>query len=253
MQAPYGVVCCELLEDELAYILNRDSEIQKTYLILDESGDSIIDKLEIDYESISFSSLPTEIKDGEVIVVMMSMALHEEPENLKKEVKNWVGRLSQFVDDVFLFYGLCGNALKKIDEIDKEVEGTLDILRDSTGIVDDCICLALGGTDKYVQYIKKDPATFFLTPMWADNWRDMFIKCKLVRDLDNIELAKKVFENAGYNKVLKIDTGIIFSDGFDEKVREFSKTFELDIEKTTTNKGQELLVENYSRFKENLD
>ncbi|WGI16702.1 DUF1638 domain-containing protein [Methanonatronarchaeum sp. AMET-Sl] len=252
MKVPYGVVCCELLEDELAYLLNKDGDVEKVFIILDDAGNSIIDKLEMEVKELNPSSLPIGVKEGEVVVVMMSMALHEEPDELKKEVKNWVDTLSSSIDDVFLFYGLCGNALQEIEEIEKTIDGNVDILKDSTGTVDDCISLALGGTDKYMEYIKKDPATFFLTPKWADNWRDMFIKCRLVRSLDNIELAKKVFENAGYNKVLKIDTEINKTSNFDKKVKEFSEIFELDIDETKTPDCQKLLSENYSRFKNNL-
>ncbi|RZN61141.1 DUF1638 domain-containing protein [Methanonatronarchaeum sp. AMET6-2] len=249
MKKSFGVICCELLEDELTYLLNQDEDINKALILETDGVNEIERKLEIDIEWIKPEELPVKPEEGTVLIVMLSMGLHENPDTLRRKVKKWIEKASETVEDVLLFYGLCGNALNNLEELYGDVDANIDILRDSTGTVDDCISLALGGTDKYIEFIKKESGVFFLTPMWADNWREMLLKCNIIRDLDQIDMAKIVLDHAGYQYVVKIDTSLRDNNGFHEQVEEFSETFDLDIMETETPECQELLKNNYRRFK----
>jgi hypothetical protein len=78
-------------------------------------------------------------------------------------------------DGIFLFYGLCGNVLGKIEEDFKTLDCKICILKEENGeIVDDCIGAVLGDRGRCLEVLKscKGIGTFFLTPMWAANLRD---------------------------------------------------------------------------------
>jgi len=118
----------------------------------------------------------------------------------------------------------------------EDVRSPVVILTDERGqIVDDCIAAPLGGTDGYLRLLKRYAGVFYMTPAWAENWRGLINKMEFTKGTENgnLETLKMLFDYAGYNRVLRIDTGIGDREHFHEKVREFSEEFnfrEVDLE-----------------------
>jgi len=96
--------------------------------------------------------------------------------------------------------------------------------------VDDCIAAVLGGTNGYLRLLKRYPGVFYLTPAWAENWRDLINKMELTRGTEagDFSTLKWMFDLAGYKLALKIDTGLGDGENFDQRVEEFLVTFNFE-------------------------
>lgn len=236
-----GIVGCPVLEDEIIYLLSRDQGLTDIFVVEDEHSRNLLRKLRPfrpDVKAIKeerVQELPR--SDGRsVLVWMKSMGLHEEPKELGKEVARTVKVLDGTCSAILLFYGLCGNAFKDMNLLFEEVRTPVTILTDERGqIVDDCIAVPLGGTDGYLRLLKRYAGVFYMTPAWAENWEDLIKKMEIARgtDMSSREMLKMLFEMAGYNRVLRIDTGLGDRENFHAHVREFSQEFnfnEVDLE-----------------------
>ncbi len=252
-----GIVGCLLMEDEIVYTVSRDDDISKIYVVDNEDRRGITEKLssavEIPISLVAEDKL-TDIPqhDGiSALIWMKDMALHEEPEKLKEDMKETLSALEGVCQSVIAFYGLCGNALKDIDSWADEINTPVTILRDSRGeIVDDCIAAVVGGREPYQKLVSEELGIFFLTPMWALNWREMAEKTRVVPNGHDDRLMKIVLDSADYKKVMKIETGIGEQEAFDEKAEEFARIFEL---KKVSREGDLTLIEgSYRRAKERL-
>ncbi len=236
-----AIVGCPVLEDEIVYLLAKDEGIADIFVVDDEHSLNLLRKLsqvrpgicrikEGEVEGLS----PTEGRS--VLVWMKSMGLHEEPKELGAEVARTVRRLNGRCDAILLFYGLCGNAFKDMNLLFGEVETPVVILKDENGqIVDDCIAVPLGGTDGYLRLLRRYAGVFYMTPAWAENWKLLIRKMEIARgtEMGDLDMLKMLFEMAGYNRVLRIDTGLGDRENFHDRVREFSLEFkfrEVDLE-----------------------
>jgi hypothetical protein len=231
-----GIIGCKLFEDELVHLLLRDQDLAHLLVIDSEDSKGLWDKLgksephftmeRIKQEDIS-SLIATE--EPSVLLWIKPMALHSRPEKLNQDVTESIKLIQGKCRVVLLFYGLCGNAFKKIDRTVQKFSIPVVILKDQKGaIIDDCIGAVLGGTDEYYEQLKKSSGTFFLTPMWADNWRELFHKVQILPDPSDIEGAKFIFQSVGYKKVLKLDTGLGDQELFDKQIEEFATIFGFD-------------------------
>lgn len=236
-----GIVGCPILEDEIVYLLDRDRELGDIFVVEDEHSQSLLRKLRLlrpDLLTVKEAEV-TELPNSEgrsCLVWMKSFGLHEDPKKLAKEVVIAAKLIDEQCSVILLAYGLCGNAFKDMNLLFEEVRSPVVILTDEKGqIVDDCIAAPLGGTDGYLRLLKRYAGVFYMTPAWAEHWPDLINKMDFTKGTEggDLETLKMLFEIAGYNRVLRIDTGIGDRDIFHEKVREFSKEFnfiEVDLE-----------------------
>lgn len=228
-----GIIGCPVLEDEIVYLLSRDRGLKDIFVVRDDHSEKLIRKLHqkgVEVVPISeegISSLPG--GEGRSIVVWMkSMGLHEEPKELGKEVARSAKVLDGHCAAILLFYGLCGNAFKDMNLLFEDVRTPVVILKDDKGqTVDDCIAVPLGGTEGYLKLLKRYAGVFYMTPAWADNWELLINKMEIARgtEMGNLDMLKMLFEMAGYDRVLLIDTGLGDREVLISKTREFSSTF----------------------------
>jgi hypothetical protein len=249
-----GLIGCRLFEDEVVHVISRDEDLDQVVLVNnDESRDfqrkleaaSSVHIIKVKEEELSLLSFPS---GHTVLVWLKPMALHQKPEKLREDIISTLSKVGEKCDSVLLFYGLCGNAFRHVEKDTISLPVPVVILRDSKGqIVDDCIGCVLGGTDEYLDQLKKSSGTFFLTPMWAANWRELFNKVQILADPNDIEGAKYVFKCVGYKKVVKMDTGLGDEDEFNRQVDEFSRLFEF--EKGTVKCTLEVVEQSYLQAK----
>ncbi|MEM0449128.1 MAG: DUF1638 domain-containing protein [Methanomassiliicoccales archaeon] len=231
-----AIVGCRLFEDELVHVLINDEKINEIFIVDNEDSKNLLCKLfkkriKANITTISENDLSKlkALKGYSVLVWVKSMALHQKPDRLREDILTTLKKLEPFVDAVLLFYGLCGNAFKHIEKDAGDFKIPTIILRDEKGqIVDDCIGCAFGGVEEYFNQLRKSAGTFFLTPMWAANWRILFHKVQILPDPNDVEGAKYIFKCVGYKKVVKIDTSLGDEEEFEKQVDEFSKLFEFE-------------------------
>lgn len=227
-----GIVACHLLEDELVHVLSKDPLIRTVHIVEAHISTTLEGKLRRKVPHALLHSVPMDEIDvlqagpDSVIIWQKPIVLHLNPHELKDEVFATLHRLQPHCSALLLFYGLCGNAFLNFPALVKEFQVPVAILTDrSEQVVDDCIGVASGGCNEYLQLLRSNPGTFYLTPMWASNWRQFFQDIRVIEDGDNLDGAKYVFEYMGYRKVLKLNTGLGDSGEFEDKVTEFSQVF----------------------------
>lgn len=233
-----SIISCKMMQDEIVWLFERDSQIKRILIVRNRNIPEFAEKLDeqqIRYEIVPFAQIPRILENADtgeltVIVNMLELGLHAVPKVLKSEVYRNIREMTQFSDGILLFYGLCGNVLGKVEEdFCLEKDGcVVRILRDDERIVDDCIGATVGGGANYLKLLKahsKEPA-FFFTPMYASSWRELLNVDKYHSDPEKaLKMAKMVNDMAGYSRVAKVNTGLIYVKDIDTKIDEYANLF----------------------------
>lgn len=233
-----GIVGCGIFEDEIVHVLANDPDIDRVYLIESEENRGILHKLQaegFDPVFLPFYKIKKDLKRNEefsVIVQLQGMGLHIDPARLKSETYTNVNLLSRLADGILLFYGLCGQVFSRLQRDFAYTGCPLKLLQDrSTGEsirpLEDCIAVALGGNSRYREILKSHSNTFFLTPMWAVNWRTAF----RVGDemFPGFEFTPEHLRELGYRRVARINTQLSYEHDFEKKVEEFARNFGFEV------------------------
>jgi len=238
------LVGCPFLEDEMVYNISHDSDWTKLFVLQNSNIKTLLPKLEkagMEFKQISerdFFRRKYVVPDHgySIIIWMMDPGLHSEPENLSREVRKSLLKVPGLADGIALYYGLCGRGMEGIREWGKEnLPIPLTIFADKEGnLCDDCICVPLGSSTKYLELMKKHTGVMYLTPAVACNWGEFNKHSELMKGSYRIgmepdEFMKMMFEMAGYEKCLKIQTGIGDQENFQRKCEEFADNMNLEL------------------------
>jgi hypothetical protein len=169
-----SIIGCTVLTDELSYVLTRDQDIEKVYIIESEGGRLFQKKLAA--QGVGSEMLPAvdldamKSNDGYTILVDIHPAgPHDNQNELREMVKEAAIRLAPHAGFCLCFYGLCRNALWKIDKLGNEVGLPMMILTDVEGKdVDDCFGANIGGKKPYLDAIVNNRGTIFVSPGYAE-------------------------------------------------------------------------------------
>ncbi|NLL95275.1 MAG: DUF1638 domain-containing protein [Thermoplasmatales archaeon] len=239
-----GMVACPILEDEMVYNLSTDAEEKNVFVLENEYCGSAKRKLSeagIPFESLdesAFIDAGAPLPEGayNVVIYMMDMGLHQEPEDLGSAIKERLLGFQHRVDAVMLYYGLCGKGLEGIEEWGSEnLSVPITILKDAEGkVCDDCIAVPVGGTDNYLRLLKEYPGVMYLTPCVACNFDEFLNAMELTRGIegsgrDREEMLRMILEMADYRHALKIQTGLGDQDLFQAKAEEFCEKYNLEL------------------------
>jgi hypothetical protein len=233
-----GIVGCRIFEDEIAHVLANDPDIDRVYIIEHEENNGLLHKLEAEgFEPVvlPFYKIKADLKysnEFSVIVQLQEMGLHMDPAQLKSKTYTNVDLMSRLVNGILLFYGSCGLAFSRIQRDFAYIGCPIKLLQDSsTGEsikpIEDCIAAALGGNSSYREILKSHNDTFFLTPMWAVNWKTAF---RVGDELFlGFEFTPEHLRELGYRKVAKINTKLSYDPDFDIKIEEFACNFGFEV------------------------
>lgn len=238
------MMACPLLEDEMVYNLTTDPDKKRIFLLTNKNTETLIPKLRTG--NVEFAQISEEdffIEDAgvpregfNVIIWMMDLALHSEPEDLGSEIRRLMLMASGHADGIALYYGLCGRGLEGIREWATEnlpIPMTLFTDRDGK-LCDDCICVPFGSTEKYLDLMKKYTGMLYLTPAVACSWRECLGHNPLFKGLDQIDMTprdymKLLFDMAGYTHCLKIQTNLGDQNHFHLRCEEYAKEMGLEL------------------------
>lgn len=229
--AVLGVICCEILELEFAYLLGSDSEVGRVTVVEDGRSERLLSGLEgqgrRDVNRIS--SLAQFAPDGggrpEVLVRVLELGLHIWPKKLRGALVEAAEEMSPRVDALVLGYGLCGNALEGSRELLAHIGVPVFVPMDEDHAVDDCVGLLIGGRQRYYAEQCKIAGTFFITPGWASHWRRL-----LDREMGgvSVDIARRMFEH--YERTLLISNPVVSDEEMQVGIREFVEMFGFRVE-----------------------
>jgi hypothetical protein len=268
-----SIISCRMLEDEIVHLLSSDREVEELLLLDGKEIQSLSRKLKSQNRPhilLSWESIGSHLQEKQrrpdgllsrlgirsspakgltVVVSLLRLGLHSDLELLRTAVYDEIRRLSAFSDGMLIFYGRCGDSLAHIQEDLADLSCPLFFLADDQGQrIDDCIATALGGNEEYDRTLSehKDVAVF-LTPMWASSWRTM--REEIASQGSGRDL-RAMLNGSGLKKVAKIDTGLAFEKGFEEKVDGFAQEFSL--ERIDLPGGTSVAERSYERAKSSL-
>ncbi|PWB54840.1 MAG: hypothetical protein C3F06_03450 [Candidatus Methanoperedenaceae archaeon] len=247
-----SIIACRMLEDELAYVLSRDTDLHEMIVvdnreclgllrklrmqgciprmlpldriskILEDEKKQLLPEILNSFFKIHF--FEKQHQKVTVIVNVLKRGLHADNDLLKSEVYKNIKEMSGFSDGILIFYGTCGHSLKNLEN---EFKGcTFYFLKDNRGeTVEDCISVALGGNDEYARTLMncKDVGTIFLTPMWASGWKEIFHENSFSSSAVDKDDLKR------YGRAAKINIGLSFDPDFTDNVRRFADFFNMKI------------------------
>ena len=252
-------IACRIFEDEIVHIIENDGSVNTVLIVDNDDSDGIVQKLSsagCGYTLVTNGSIPDHLDDdGDLVLVveMLELALHAKPDNLKEVVYNKAREMSEYSDGILLFYGLCGNSLARVESDLADLPCHVSLLKESNGMaIDDCIGAVFGSRAAYLEKLTgfKGVGTFFMTPMWAANWREMTVSAGITPDPNDITLTKFVFDAVGYKNVAKVDTGLHYEKDFDDRVDEVAQLFDFNI---IDMKGSpDLMVRCYKQLKDEV-
>lgn len=249
-----GILLCEVLEDEISFLISQDTDFEKvTFIETDPGADLIVDlrrrigdRLTVIKEADGFSPDPS--VDLEVLGMVLKVGLHMNKDLLKSTVIEQAEALGQKCDVIVTGYGLCGNALCNLEELLTDMCVPIVMPENEDGSkVDDCICMLLGGSEKYVDQLYEMAGTWFVTPGWLKHWEILLLQELHAPD---IKTVKWIFDKAGYKRALMVDTGIGDHDEYRAGTDKFAEIYDfyveevkgsLDLLRTSFDKAKEIL------------
>ena len=223
-----GILTCEILELEFAYLLNSDKDIARITVLENSRSARILEALESTgsvipnrISALEFFS-PDPANGMEVLVNVLELGLHNRKKLLQEGLVEAACEMGSRVDALLLGYGLCGNALEKPDELLSDAGVPIFIPMDEDHPVDDCVGLVLGGRRAYYEEQCQVAGTFFMIPGWTRHWQRIFDK-----EFGNLSLdmARRLFKN--YERSLLISTPIMSIETMQQNSNEFNTMFGL--------------------------
>jgi hypothetical protein len=193
-----GILTCEILELEFAYLFNTDKNVSRITVLENSRSARLLEAL----DSTSpvgpnrISDLESFVSDPdnrlEVLINVLELGLHNRKQLLQDGLVEAAYEMTSQVDALLLGYGLCGNALEKPDELLSDAGVPIFIPMDEDHPVDDCVSLIIGGRECYYKEQCKVAGTFFMIPGWTYHWKRMF-----EQEFGNMsqEIAKRLFQN----------------------------------------------------------
>ncbi len=258
-----SIVSCEMLEDELVYVLSTDLEIKNLFVVENRNSFRLVQKLKSEnlrpfvfssdrlYSIVSernrrlpdsfmkrFSNIPilkqmcdalNRKKERELTVVvnLLRKDLHSEIDYLQSEVYLNAKEMSKISDGILLFYGKCGYSSEKIQDDLQRLDCPVYFLRDDEkNIVDDCVSIALGGNEIYTKtmLIGNGRGAIYATPMWLSSMNEKDYKSTV-----SYQNVRKYLSSPMYSLLFKINNQNSKDNNFHRNVSEFAKIFDMEI------------------------
>jgi len=224
--AVLGILTCEILELEFAYLLGKDFDVSRITILEDVRSVRLIEalrsggtkNLRLIKDIKTFNPNPASRLD--VLVRVLELALHNRKKTLQEGLVQAACEMGPHVDALLLGYGLCGNALESPEALLSQADVPIFIPMDEDHPVDDCVGLILGGRRCYYGELCKVAGTFFMIPGWSFHWRRMF---EQEFGRLSVDMAKRLFRH--YERSLLISTPIMSHDEMRENVKAFNDMF----------------------------
>ena len=221
-----GILTCEILELEFAYLLNADKDISRITVLENSRSARILKALESNgsvnpVRIPDLESFAPQTEDRlEVLVNVLELGLHNRKKLLQEGLVEAANEMGTRVDALLLGYGLCGNALEKPDELLSDAGVPIFIPMDEDHPVDDCVGLVIGGRRAYYEEQCKVAGTFFMIPGWTRHWRRMFEK-----EFGNlsVDMARRLFKD--YERSLLISTPVMSEETMKQNSNGFKTLF----------------------------
>ncbi len=280
-----SIVACEILEDELVYVLSKDPEIKRLFVVENRNSLRFIKKLryenlkpftfssdklyptisEINRESLGsfvrkFSNIPLckkmcmipfnkeKKQELTVVVNLLRKALHSDIDFLQSEVYLNAKEMSKISNGILLFYGKCGFSSVKVQAELQQLDCPVYFLRDDgRNVVDDCISIALGGNEIYTKTMLSGngKGAIYATPMVLSDLNETNYKSS-----ESYKKISKYLNSPMYSLLFKINNPDYKDINFHRNASEFAKIFNMNI--INVNGTMKIAINSYMEAKTDI-
>ncbi len=231
--AVLGIITCEMLEREFAYLLANDPEVSAVRVLENPFSRELTEVIRREGQITpqplaAITEYAPALSDGlEVIVQVMEAGLHRVIKDLRDGVSRAVMEMAPYVEAILLGYGLCGNALEGLDEILPDQAVPLLLPMDGDHPVDDCVGLIIGGRENYYEEQCKVAGTMFINSGFSRHWRNMLHEGPGAKKF-GLAVIKRMM--ASYERSLLMPTPVASEQELASGVEEFNKIYGLRTE-----------------------
>lgn len=279
-----SIVACEMLEDELVYVLSTDFEIKYLFVIENRNSFRFVQKLKSEnlrplvffsdrlHSIVSernrrspdsfmkrFSNIPIlkqmcdaldrkKERELTVVVNLLRKDLHSDIDKLHSEVYLNAKEMSKISDGILLFYGKCGYGSENVQDDLQRLDCPVYFLRDDErNVVDDCVSVALGGNDVYTKTMLfgNGRGAIYATPMWLSSMNETDYKSTV-----SYQDAKKYLSSPMYNLLFKINNHNYKDNNFHRNASEFATLFDMEI--VNTDGTMDVAINSYMEAKTSI-
>jgi Protein of unknown function (DUF1638). len=280
-----SIIACEILEDELVYVLSKDPEIKRLFVVENKNSFRFVKKLKSEnlkpfifssdrlYPIISeinkkspdsfmraFSNLPfckkiydfilnkEKKQELTVVVNLLRKGLHSDIDLLQSEVYLNAKEMSKVSNGILLFYGKCGFSSEKTQAELQQLRCPIYFLRDDgRNIVDDCISVALGGNEIYTQTMLSGngKGSIYATPMVLSDLNETNYKSS-----ESYKKISKYLISPMYSLLFKINNQDYKDVNFHRNASEFAKIFNMNI--INVNGTMKIAINSYMEAKTDI-
>jgi hypothetical protein len=227
-----GIITCQILELEFAYILSNDPDVATVRILENRFAIGFCEAMERisgrRVERIRYLTPPSDYSPAglDVVVRVMEVGLHRVIQDLKNGVRDAASELAGGVDAILVGYGLCGNAFQNPDELFADIGVPIFMPMDGDHVVDDCVGLVIGGREYYYEEQCRCAGTMFLPPGWSRHWKTVLLSGNGKRH--DLKMLKRLM--AEYKRLLILPTPVMSEEEMAPSAREFIEMFGLEPE-----------------------
>ena len=279
-----SIIACEMLEDELVYILSKDLKIEHLFVVENRNSFRFVQKLKSEdlkpfvfsYDRLcpivaesnrrspgsfmkkllnipifkKISCVLNRKKEQELTVVvnLLRKDLHSDIDHLQSEVYLNAKEMSRISDGILLFYGKCGYSSEKAQADLQKLDCPVYFLRDNNrNIVDDCVSVALGGNEIYTKMmlLGNGRGAIYATPMWLSSLNETDYK-----STGSYKNISKYLSSPMYNLLFKINNQNYKDNNFHRNASEFAQIF--DMETIDVDGTMDIAINSYMEAKTNI-
>jgi hypothetical protein len=280
-----SIVACEILEDELVYVLSKDPEIKRLFVVENRNSFRFVKKLKSEnLKPFMFSSdklYPTVLEINRkslgsftrkfsntsfckkiydfilnkekkqeltVVVNLLRKGLHSDIDLLQSEVYLNAKEMSKISNGILLFYGKCGFSSEKAQSELHQLGCPIYFLKDDgKNIVDDCISVALGGNEIYTKTMLSGngKGAIYATPMVLSDLNETNYKSS-----ESYKKISKYLTSPMYSLLFKINNQNYKDVNFHRNASEFAKIFNMSI--VNVNGTMKIAINSYMEAKTDI-
>lgn len=261
-----SIIACEMLEDELVYVLSKDHDLNQLIVIESRQSFMLVRKLKsrnCQPRILSLDMIPIFLKEANnslsmnlirlllkfpffkiiphnitgkckeknkekttVIVNILKLGLHADCDLLKSEIYRNMKEMVEYSDGILIFYGNCGRPLRGLEAEFKDFNCPLYFLEDEKGNIVDDCISVALGGNDNYAEVMQSGNGTGMIYL-TPMWASSWKEMRMEpSDTSDFNVS---FLKRHYRKVVKISNEISMGSEFDKNVLNYARTYDMSI------------------------
>lgn len=261
-----SIIACEMLEDELVYVLSKDHDLNQLIVIESRQSFMLVRKLKsrnCQPRILSLDRIPIFLKEANnslsmnlirlllkfpffkiiphnitgkckeknkekttVIVNILKLGLHADCDLLKSEIYRNMKEMVEYSDGILIFYGNCGRPLRGLEAEFKDFNCPLYFLEDEKGNIVDDCISVALGGNDNYAEVMQSGNGTGMIYL-TPMWASSWKEMRMEpSDTSDFNVS---FLKRHYRKVVKISNEISMGSEFDKNVLNYARTYDMSI------------------------